>query len=137
MPRVRFRFKQLVVYQAALRFYAWSIRAAERIPKNRFFLLDQFVRTALSIMLNIAEGAGLWRLGNKRKHYEIARGSTFEAAAILDALRVTGVISGAEFERQEEELAGIGAMLTRLVQRYERGGEKTGQPANGPGQGSP
>ena len=126
MARMRFQFKRMIVYQAALRFFGWGMSIIDRIPEKRFFLLNQFARAALSIMLNIAEGSGLWRLGNKRKHYEYARGSTFESAAILDALRITGVISDEEFDRQEEELANIGAMLTRLIQRYDGSSRRQG-----------
>ncbi len=70
-------------------------------------------------MLNTAEAAGMWTRGNKRKHYEYARGSTFETAALLDALLVAQVISREEFDEREEELAEVGARLTRLCQRYE------------------
>lgn len=124
MGRVRFEFKKLVVYQVALRFFAWAIEVSERLPKSRLVLIDQFVRAALSIVLNTAEAAGLWRLGNKRKHYEYARGSTFEAAAMLDVLLVTKAITREEFDEREEELAEVGARLTRLCQRYDRGGSK-------------
>lgn len=83
------------------------------------YLSSQFVRAALSIMLNIAEAAGMWTRGNKRKHYEYARGSTFETAALLGALPVTDVITREEFDEREEELAEVGARLTRLCQRYD------------------
>lgn len=61
----------------------------------------------------------MWTRGNKRKHCEYARGSTFETAALLDALLVTNVITREEFDEREEELAEVGARLTRLCQRYD------------------
>ena len=133
MARERFRFKALEVYQSALRFFGWSVTVVGRLPASRHYLGDQFARASLSIVLNIAEGSGLWRLGNKRKHYEYARGSTFEVAATLDALRAIGAVSEEEFDRWEAELAGIGAMLTRLVQRYERTPADHTRPAQGDG----
>jgi four helix bundle protein len=123
---IRFEFKRLVVYQVALRYFGWAVRVAARMPRPLKYLADQFVRASLSIMLNIAEAAGLWSPGNKRKHYEYARGSTFESAALLDALRASGVITEDEFETKEEELAEIGARLTRLCQRYDRAAPRRG-----------
>lgn len=119
---MRFEFKKLVVYQVALKFFAWAMEVSERMPKSSVVLVDQFTRAALSIVLNIAEGAGLWRPGNKRKHYAYARGSAFEAAAMLDVLKMTGAINQEEFDEREEQLAEAGARLTRLCQRYDRAG---------------
>jgi four helix bundle protein len=124
MGRVRFEFKKLVVYQVALRFFGSALEVSERLPKSRIVLVDQFIRAALSIVLNIAEAAGLWRMGNKRKHYEYARGSTFETSAMLDVLLLTKTITREEFEEREEELAEVGARLTRLCQRYDRARSK-------------
>lgn len=121
MVRERFGFKRLVAYGLALDFYGWAVRVAGRLSGGELYLADQLRRAALSMVLNIAEGAGSWRPGNKRKHYATARGSTFEAAALLDALWRTGTITREEFDEQESRLAETGARLTRLCQRYDTG----------------
>jgi len=120
MPGSRFGFKRLDVHQAALAFWQWVLRVATRIPRNRFFVTDQFLRAALSISLNIAESAGNKTPGEAANHCRHASGSTTECAALLDSLLAMGVISEKEYDEQEERLARIAAMLTRLLQRHER-----------------
>src|SRR5262245_23789890 len=55
-------------------------------------LRGQLRRASSSVVLNIAEGFGSRARGVKRRHYEIARGSTVERIAILDL----GVAIGSE-----------------------------------------
>jgi len=50
-------------------------------------LRDQLERASLGIVLNIAEGAGRRSAADKRRFYEMARGSATETAAITDVLR--------------------------------------------------
>jgi len=120
MPGVRFAFKRLDVYQAALEFWQWALRVATRILRNRFFVTDQFLRAALSVSLNIAESAGTKTPAEAANHCRHAAGSTTECAAMLDSLRAMQVISEKEYDEQEERLARIVAMLTQLLQRHQR-----------------
>ncbi|MEJ2679332.1 MAG: four helix bundle protein [Gemmatimonadota bacterium] len=118
--RVFFDFKNLDVYRAAVDFYALACALAARIPRNRFFVTDQFLRAALSILLNTGEGAGPLTPAQKADHFRRAHGSATECAAILDALVVMKVITVAECERHEQLLARIAAMLTKLAQLHGR-----------------
>lgn len=76
-----FDFKRLDVYRAALEYFRWAAATAARIPRDRRYIADQFMRAALSIVLNIAEGAGRRSPGEKGKHYRYAGGSAAESAA--------------------------------------------------------
>jgi four helix bundle protein len=58
-------------------------------------LRDQLRRASLSVILNVAEGAGQRSRAQKRQHYNIARGSTMECAAIVDVIRIRGVAPSA------------------------------------------
>lgn len=120
--RVFFDFKDLDVYRAAVEFYALACILAARIPRNRFFVTDQFLRAALSILLNTGEGAGPLSSLQKAAHFRRAHGSATECAALLDALVVMKVITDAERERHEQLLARIAAMLTKLAQLHARRG---------------
>lgn len=115
----RFAFKKLDVYRAALDYYGWALGVARRVERTDLPLADQVRRQAQSIVHNTAEGAGHWKPGNKRKYYGIARASTFEAVAALDLLLVGKHIGSEEHDEREEQLAGVGARLTRLCQRYD------------------
>ena len=78
---------------------------------------DQLLRASQSIPLNIAEGNGKPTEGERRRFFEIARGSALECAAIQDVLEVCGALSPAENANSKKLLDRILAMLTKLGQR--------------------
>jgi len=77
-------------------------------------LKKQFERSTGSILSNIAEGAGKTARADKRRFYEIAKGSTTEAGAQLDMLQILGVIDAAEYATARERLLKVAKMLSGL-----------------------
>jgi four helix bundle protein len=61
--------------------------ASTLVPSNHRVLHDQLERASLSVVLNIAEGAGRRSRKDKRRFYAMARGSACECAAAVDVLR--------------------------------------------------
>jgi four helix bundle protein len=119
--RYRFSFKRLDVYRAAVEHVDWTCRVVQRLPKGPFVMVNQAVSASLSAVGNIAEASGPQkRPGEVEQHLRNAQGSTFESAAHLDAFASFGVIDDDEYNAEEERLARIGAMLTRLMQRQRR-----------------
>ena len=53
-------------------------------PDERFNMTQQLRRAALSIQLNIAEGSSRKSAIERRRYYEISRGSIIEVDTILD-----------------------------------------------------
>ena len=53
-----FDHEKLDVYQLAVDFVARANDVVESLPRGRGYLADQLQRAALSIVLNVAEGAG-------------------------------------------------------------------------------
>ena len=82
--------ERLDVYRVALEFQS---RAAGLALRADAVVRDQLRRASLSIVLNIADGAGQRSRAQTRHLYAIARGSAMESAAILDVLRSLGVAS--------------------------------------------
>ena len=80
---------------------------------------NQLRRAALSVPLNIAEGAGKTSNLDKRRFYGIARGSSLECAAILDAIEVLGLIESPVLGHGKELLAEAAAMLSGLCLRWD------------------
>ena len=109
-----FGFEKLDVYRCAAQFLAIVTTLSSTIPKGYGFLADQLRRAALSIPLNIAEATGRTG-GDARRSYTMARGSTLECAAILDALEILEAIGPQEAAQSRELLNRIVAMLTVLV----------------------
>jgi four helix bundle protein len=106
---------RLDVYVAALEFH----RVAARFLAHRRLgaLRDQLDRASVSIVLNIAEGAGRFAPADKARHYVIARGSALECRAILDLLGARGTGSASDLRDAAGLLERITAMLTRLSSR--------------------
>ena len=107
-------FQRLDVYQCAVEFLAISIDVSTRLPKGYAALADQLRRSALSVPLNIAEGAGRMSKADAARHYAIARGSAMECAAIVDALKLLDTITEPQHARALDLLARMVAMLTKL-----------------------
>ena len=72
------------------------------------------LRASRSIPLNIAEGNGKTSEGDRRRFFEIARGSAFECGVIQDILQIGNAITAIENNRGKVLLNRIVAMLTKL-----------------------
>ena len=53
-------------------------------PDKRFGMITQIRRAALSVHLNLAEGSSKRSIGERKRYFEIARGSVIEIDAALD-----------------------------------------------------
>ena len=67
--------------------------------------------------LNIAEGNGKATTGDRRRYFEIARGSPLACAAIQDVLMVCEALSAGDNNQQKAMLDRLVAMLMKLGQR--------------------
>jgi four helix bundle protein len=83
--------ESLDVYHLALQFHVGVMTLLPE--KGQRNLRDQLERASLSIVLNIAEGAGRCTPPERRRHFIIALGSVYECAAILDVLRLRQLAS--------------------------------------------
>ena len=105
--------ERLGVYHLALEFHG---RAASFALRGDSVLRDQLRRASLSVVLNIAEGAGRRSKAQKRHFYGIARGSAMESAAIVDVLRVRQLATADECREARALLVRVVQMLSRLEQ---------------------
>jgi four helix bundle protein len=102
----------LEVYRLALDFHAL---ACTLVPSRGFRTLrDQLERASLWIALCIAEGAGRTSGPDKRRFYEMARGSATESAALLDVLRVRRLLDAAGHGHSRDLALRLVQMLSRL-----------------------
>jgi len=114
-----FDHEQLDVYQLGLEFLALAERVIQALPKGRSHLADQFTRSSISIVLNIAEGAGKFSKGDKRRYYLAARGSATESAALLDICFRLELAGEPDHHAGKQMLERIVAMLVKLVRSFE------------------
>mgnify|MGYP001816964223 CR=1 FL=1 len=109
-----FSHEKLDVYQLALEYVAYAFERVEQLSGSARTAREQWLRASQSTPLNIADGNGKASDGDRRRFFEIARGSAFECAAIQDVLEVTGAMSKAENVEAKAKLDRLAAMLTKL-----------------------
>lgn len=114
-----FDHERLDVYQAALDFAVIANELVERLPRGRSHLADQLTRASISVVLNIAEGAGKYSKPDKRRYYITAAGSATECAAILDIATRLQLIEQKSHEQGKALLDRVVAMLVRLASALE------------------
>ena len=114
-----FDHERLDVYRLALDFLVFANDLTSKLPRGRAHFADQHGRAALSILLNIAEGAGKTSPADKRRFYLTARGSATESAAMLDALTRLGLLDETHQLRGKEILLRIVSMLVKLARTLE------------------
>lgn len=117
MAEPEFDHERLDVYRLSIEYVASSYRIASMLRGANRPARDQWLRAAQSIPLNIAEGNGKYSLRDKKRFFEIARGSALECAAIHDVLRVYGAVDNQSNGCGKADLKRIVSMLTRLIQR--------------------
>lgn len=73
------------------------------------------MRSAESVVRNIAGAAGRWSQADAAKHYKIARGEAMESAASLDVLHIRQLITSPRYHQGIRLLEGVVAMLTKML----------------------
>ena len=106
-------FESLDAYRLALQFHTGVMTLLP--SKGQRTLRDQLERASLSIVLNIAEGAGRCTLPERRRHFIIALGSIYECAAILDVLLLRRLTSPERCARARDYAVRIAQMLAKLA----------------------
>ncbi|RYZ19022.1 MAG: four helix bundle protein [Chitinophagaceae bacterium] len=110
--------QKLDIYKATRGFVFACYRLSKSLPpEERFAMTAQLRSAALSVHLNVAEGASRRTSPERRRFYEIARGSIIEIDALLD------IASDLDY-CQKEKMTELGdlllrcfQMLTRLIQK--------------------
>ena len=106
--------ERLDVYRLAICYVAWVYEKAVALEGLHRAARDQWLRASQSIPLNIAEGNGKTAEADRRRYFEIARGSALECAAIQDVLVVGKALEEDESLNRKTELDRMAAMLSRL-----------------------
>lgn len=114
-----FSYQKLEVWQLAKKFCIKIYKLTSEYPKDeKFGLISQINRAAVSITSNIAEGNS--RSSNKEKaHFvEIAYGSLMEVACQLEISRELNFISKQQWEDVEKDILVLSKKLSSLRKYY-------------------
>ena len=112
---VQFDHERLDVYRVAIEFVAWVDTVIGPLDGQLRHTRDQLIRSAQSIPLNIAEGNGKRASQDRRRFFEIARGSATESAAAVDVLAVRRACTEQELAYGKQLLFRIVSMLAKLA----------------------
>jgi len=108
----KFRFLKWEVYCDAKESFSFILKIVKKLPKEyRFELGSQIIRSAFSIILNIAEGSGKISDKELNRFIEIALGSVNELLAATDVLKDNQFITKDEFDEIYKKLYSISNQL--------------------------
>jgi four helix bundle protein len=93
------------------------VASSVTLGRGQCELRDQLDRASVSIVLNIAEGAGRQGSADRARFFAIARGSAMECAAILDIAAARALAPPVITVSGRRLLVRIVQMLTRLCRR--------------------
>jgi four helix bundle protein len=93
-----FDFEKLDVYQVVKDQNLKVLTILKVNKKMDPYLMEQWKRASLNILLNLAEGTGRMTDTDKMHYLTIARTSVFESVAILDLLKSMDVIDDPTFQ---------------------------------------
>jgi four helix bundle protein len=107
---------KLEVYKIARQFIKECYKAVNKFPsEERFVLVQQIKRAALSVHLNIAEGSSRKSQVERKRFYKIAQGSLIEVDAALDVAADLGYCSSEDLPQLGETLIKCFKYLSALI----------------------
>lgn len=130
MPQ--FDHEKLDVYKLEVEFVAWVTELILELKQKPGLSVreacDHLDRSSLSAMFNTAEGNGKRQMRTRAKFFDIARGSSTECAACLDALVAKKACSLERVTDGKAMLVRIVSMLTKLIDRFDNVGQVREEP---------
>ncbi|MBI5030459.1 MAG: four helix bundle protein [Chloroflexi bacterium] len=112
-------YKELKVWQKGMDLVVTVYKLTRTFPKDELFgLTSQLRRAAVSISLNIAEGAGRETDIEFARFLDIALGSTYESIVALSIAQRLGYCNLEESNGLVEQAEEIARMLTGLIKHY-------------------
>jgi four helix bundle protein len=110
--------QNLEVYKATRRFVIECYSASKLLPsEERYNLVSQIRRAALSVHLNLAEGASRKSLAERKRFYEISRGSIIEIDTSLDLVVELGYCSKEQLDSLGNSLLDSFKLLSLLINK--------------------
>lgn len=109
--------QKLDIYQVSKKFVFECYKLSKTLPnEEKFGMISQIRRAALSVHLNIAEGASRKSEAERKRYYEIARGSIIEIDAALDIASMLEYVNTTNINELGDLLTRCFQMLTRLIE---------------------
>ena len=124
-------FRDLTVWQKSMALLTRLYRETNGFPTDeKFGLVSQIRRSAVSIPSNIAEGFGRHATNDYLRFLQISMGSLFELETQIEISRNLGYLNKDEFEILDSSCREIERMLSSLIQKIRDKGVKQVQRHN-------
>lgn len=108
--------QKLKVYSVSRTFVMECYKLTRQLPpEEKFGMVSQVRRAALSVHLNIAEGASRKSEVERKRYYEIARGSIIEIDAALDIAESLDYMKGCNSEPLGGSMVECFKMLSGML----------------------
>lgn len=113
---LQLKHESLKVYQAVRELTKEIYRISMQFPvEERFNMVQQIRRAALSVKLNLAEGCTRRSIAERKRYLEISRGSVVEVDAVLETAVDLQYLSKLNLEKLGENLNKCFAMLSKMI----------------------
>jgi four helix bundle protein len=108
--------QKLDVYQSARTFCKECYKVSKIFPpEERFNMVQQVRRAALSVVLNLAEGCSRKSEAERKRYFEISRGSIIEIDAALDMANDLEYLDNYNHQPLNEATNRTFSMLSKLI----------------------
>jgi len=108
-----FKFEKLDVWQKAVEYAELIYEVTKTFPaEEKFGLMSQLRRSAVSVSSNIAEGSSRSSDTDLARFIEIAYGSLLESVSELEIAKRQGFLSGKMFETAYKKAEDLARMLS-------------------------
>jgi four helix bundle protein len=113
-------FRDLLVWQKGMDLAVMIYDISEKLPsRERFGLIRQMQRAAVSVPTNISEGHARKRTGHFLHHLSIAAGSLAEVDSLLEMCVRLQYVHPIEVKVAFERIQELGRMIEGLIQKLE------------------
>lgn len=116
----RHNFKKMKIWEESIQLVSESYRLTKRFPEvEKFNLISQMNRCAVSIPSNIAEGSSKGTNKHFRKYLENSLGSAFEWETQLIVARNENYLLEEEFTNLENRILQIQKMIGSFMDKLD------------------
>ncbi|TMI62804.1 MAG: four helix bundle protein [Bacteroidetes bacterium] len=113
---LKLNHQKLDIYPVSMLFVAECYKLKRQLPDSeKFAMISQIRRAALSVHLNLAEGASRKSEVERKRFYEISRSSLVEIDAALDIAQQLGYLEKMSLERLGESIIKCFKILSGLI----------------------
>lgn len=114
---LKLNHQKLDIYGISRQFVLECYKLTKSLPsEERFGMITQIRRAALSVHLNIAEGASRKSEVERKRYYEIARGSVIEIDAALDVASDLEYLKIITLEKLGDSMIKCFKLLSGLIE---------------------